>query len=543
MHGRNTFGSTVGSIAASLVIALAAVSCSSSDGASESVPPVAADAEPSTTEPEQTQPAQSDPAPEPEATDPVRDSTPESADTAPPETAPNPEPVEARIPSVEALGDLGAGTVAPLSSARIPDGYTETEFSFTGEAAGYEAVGLLGSDGVWRAEESGSVAPFASRMIVRAPSPEEFSGVVLVEWNNVTAGTDTTPDWGFLHEMIGREGHAYVAVSAQFVGVMGDDGSFLGDGVADVSGLPARDPVRYGDLVHPGDEFAFDIFSQAGAAIRHADMLDGLEPVNMIALGESQSAFFMAGYVNAIHPLVELYDGFLVHSRGGTAVRPDGQRGDGGPDFVNIRTDLDEPVLQYVTETDLFGLGFLPARQPDSDSVRTWEVAGTAHADAYSLFASGLERDAGAGTILGCETPINDGPQHETLSAAVFHLIGWVVDGVLPPVSPLLDVDGDALVRDELGIATGGVRTPVVDAPLRLLSGEPGPDGGACFLFGQSVPFDDGVIASLYGSLDDWVGAAQTAADFAVESGWLLAEDAATMLDEANAFAVSAGLR
>jgi len=40
------------------------------------------------------------------------------------------------------------------------------------------------------------------------------------------------------------------------------------------------------------------------------------------------------------------------------------------------------PVLQFLTETDLFGvLGFHRARQDDSDRLRTWEVAGTAHAD------------------------------------------------------------------------------------------------------------------------------------------------------------------
>ena len=37
----------------------------------------------------------------------------------------------------------------------------------------------------------------------------------------------------------------------------------------------------------------------------------------MIAVGESQSAFRLVTYVNAIHPLVHLYDGFLIHSRGG----------------------------------------------------------------------------------------------------------------------------------------------------------------------------------------------------------------------------------
>ncbi|MFT6291539.1 MAG: hypothetical protein ACJAR2_002143 [Ilumatobacter sp.] len=505
-----------------LVVALAVASCSSDQAPS------------SATQPRDVVEATTTQAPEPVATEPVAT---EPVVTDPVES----EPIELRVPAVEDLGDAGEGTITPLASARLPEGYTQNEFSFTGEAASYEALGTLGTEGAWDAEESGTVAPYTTRMIVRTPPPEQFSGVVLVEWNNVTAGTDTTPDWGWLHEMIGREGHAYVAVSAQFVGVMGDDDAFLEGGLADISGLPAQDPVRYGNLDHPGDAFAFDIFTEAGSAVFESGVLGGLEPTSVIALGESQSAAFMAGYINAIHPLVDLYDGFLVHSRGANGTPPDGQRREGGPEFTNIRTDVNVPVLQYVTETDVFGLGFLPARQPDSDSVRTWEVAGTSHADAYTLFASGLERDAAAGSILGCP-PVNDGPQHETLAAAVHHLISWVVDGTLPPESPLLDVDGEGFVRDDLGIVTGGIRTPVVDIPLRVLTGEPGSGEGACFLLGQTLPLGDGVLASLYGSLGEWTAAAQASADAAVKAGWLLPEDAASMLEEGNVLAVSLGL-
>lgn len=48
------------------------------------------------------------------------------------------------------------------------------------------------------------------------------------------------------------------------------------------------------------------------------------------------------------------------------------------------RDDSAFPVLTFQTETDVAGpLNYLPARQPDSTMFRLWEVAGTAHADAY----------------------------------------------------------------------------------------------------------------------------------------------------------------
>jgi Alpha/beta hydrolase domain len=515
-------------------LVFAVVSCSNDDASSpESSTSQAPSA--STGAPKEDVVRASEPDPEPEPT-----SAP-SPDTAPESSVPQaPEP--ARSPALRALSDEGEGTIEPLASAPLPNGYSESEYVISGDATSYEASGALGTDGVWDATESGTVAPYSTRIIARTPPADQFSGVVLVEWMNVTAGTDTTPDWGFLHEMIGREGHAYVAVSAQFVGVMGDDESFIDGDIVDTRGLAIKDPARYGGLDHPGDEYAYDIFTQAGVAVAQADVLGGLEAASVIALGESQSAFFMTTYVNAIHPLVDLYDGFLVHSRGASATNIDGSRSQGDAEAVDIRTDLNAPVLQYETETDIFELGFLSARQPDSDSVRTWEVAGTAHADAYTLFASGLPRDPASGSILGCSTPINDGPQHETLAAAVHHLVAWVVDGTPPPTSPLLDVDGESFVRDDLGIVTGGIRTPVVDAPLRVLSGEPGPDGGSCFLFGQTVVFDDGVVSSLYADLADWSTAAQASAQAAIEAGWLLPDDAATMIEEGAVLGASLGL-
>ena len=59
-----------------------------------------------------------------------------------------------------------------------------------------------------------------------------------------------------------------------------------------------------------------------------------------------------------------------------------------GPSPALIRTDLKVPVFQFETETDVLGVGspgFSVSRQPDTTLLRTWEVAGTAHADQYLL--------------------------------------------------------------------------------------------------------------------------------------------------------------
>jgi hypothetical protein len=421
-------------------------------------------------------------------------------------------------------------------------GYVENEYVVEGEATSYVAEGEQGGDGLWTVAED-ATAPYVTRVLVRHPEdPEAFDGTVFVEWLNVSAGIDADANFGLAHEEILREGSAWVGVSAQKAGIEG--GGALSIPGIELQGLKSWDPERYGDLSHPGDEFSYDIFSQAAQAVWRPgdiDVLDGLRPQHVIATGESQSAARMVTYVDAVQPVTEIFDGFLIHSRGGSAAPLGDASGAGvlgniGP--VQIRTDLEQPVLQFQTETDMFGvLGFHPARQDDSDTVRTWEVAGTAHADKATLdYRTGpgaADGVGGAGSTAGGDPgglsglcgSINEGPQSLVLRAAVHALRAWVVDGEAPPESPRFEVDGEALARDDRGIAVGGIRTAAVDAPVAVLSGESDADSIICVLFGSTTPFDAATLAELYPTHDDYVAAVTEATDAAVEAGFVLELD------------------
>ena len=441
--------------------------------------------------------------------------------------------------------DLGEGILLPLGAAPLPEGYIEEEYLVAGEAISYISEGPLTSDGFWTFTE-GKLASYKTRMILRYPPAERFSGVVVVEWFNVTAGVDNSIDWAYLAEEIGREGHAYIGVSAQLVGLMGRDSGRVPSGLIDTRGLPTRDPIRYGGLTHPGDAYSFDIFSQgalAGVAIL-ASPDYGIQAETIIGAGQSQSAAFLTSYLNAVHPIVDIFDGFLIHGRGDGAPNPTMQ-GDVATNVL-IRTDLNAPTLIYETETDLTVLEYANARQEDSDSIRTWEVAGTAHADTYSLtHPNQLPRQASLGSILGCPGLINDGPQHETLQAALHQLVTWVTDGVAPTTAPRIEVSEDdelEIIRDEMGIAVGGIRTPPVTAPLRILFGDPAVSEGFCFLFGQTFDIDQVTLLSMYESLDGYVADLEAAAIRSVENGWLLQVDADIMVKEETRRAITLGL-
>ena len=439
---------------------------------------------------------------------------------------------------------LGEGILQPLGDAALPEGFVEEEYLVTGEAISYVSEDLVGSDGFWTVEED-STAAYKTRMIFRYPPAELFSGVVIVEWFNVTAGVDNSIDWSYLSEEIGRSGHAYVGVSAQYVGVMGRDTGRIPQGLIDTRGLPVRDPARYGDLVHPGDAYSFDIFSQAAIASLTilASPEYGLPATSVIAAGQSQSAGFLTAYVNAVHPIVDIFHGFLIHGRGDGAPNPSVND---SLENVLIRTDVNVPVMIYETETDLTVLQYVNARQEDADNIRTWEVAGAAHADTYSItYPRGFPRQASIGAALGCDGLINDGPQHETLQAALHHLITWVTKDVLPPAAPRIEVSMEGepvIVRDEMGIAIGGVRTPPVDVPLRILVGDPGSSEGFCFLFGQTFDINLETLQGMYPTLNAYVEALEAAANESVASGWLLPKDAEIMIEEETRRAEKAGL-
>jgi hypothetical protein len=417
-------------------------------------------------------------------------------------------------------------------------GYAQSEFFISGRASSYAPAAPLGSDGRWQVAPA-TTAPYTTRIVVYRPAdPARFNGTVVVEWLNVSAGVDAAAEWLYSHNELIRDGFAYVGVSAQAAGV---------------AALKAADPVRYAALSHPGDSYSYDIFSQAGQAVRDeaATVLGGLRPRRVLAEGESQSATRFTTYIDAIQPLVHEYDGFLVHSwfAGSAALSQSPQANIPTPQLVYFRPDLGVPVLDVETETDLLELGYLAAQQADSRGFRLWELAGTSHADNYETnigagdngsgaeglaeLESMLHPPAGAAGVT-CATPINTGEEHYVLDAAQYWLNRWVRTGQTPPAPPLLKVNTSTspatFVTDANGNVEGGIRTPAVDVPVATLSGLGQSGSSFCFLFGTTVPFSAAKLAALYPTHLQFVlrWAADTIAD--VRAGFIRPADAPELI-------------
>lgn len=103
------------------------------------------------------------------------------------------------------------------------------------------------------------------------------------------------------------------------------------------------------------------------------------------------------------------------------------------------------------------------------------------------------------------------------------------------PLAERLSVDDaeTGFRYDDFGSLAGGVRTPYVDAPAAVLSGEGQAGSSFCFLFGTTELFDVARMAELYVDKAGYVDPVARSIDEAIASGFLLQADAQRILDAA----------
>lgn len=422
-------------------------------------------------------------------------------------------------------------------------GYVEEEFFLEGEATKYRLVGEMTRDGRWQAEPNG-IAPFRTRFVVYRPRDAEvFNGTVVVSWNNVTAGYDL---FGGESLEILEGGFAYVGVTAQRVGIIGLEPLR--------QGLASWDPERYGSLHHPGDDFSFDIFTQAAAAIGRdrdrssLDPMGGLDVRHLVAMGGSQSAGRLATYINAVHPITHAFDAYLptIWFGSGTplevgdvvvninAPQPAGMQRRLLRGAHQLRDDLDVPVM--VVNSELESIPCYDVRQPDTDRFRYWEAAGTCHVSAQSMATRVPKYERDFGSPLPVAPKMNRVPLMPLYDAALHHVQRWINDGTAPPVQPKIEFAGDPpeIVRDEHGIARGGIRLPQAEVPIARNSAIPLGTDIYSVLYGSCEPFEASKVAELYGDRATYLARFEEAARAAEKAGVLLARDVDALIEEAR---------
>lgn len=411
---------------------------------------------------------------------------------------------------------------------------------------------------------SGADAAYKTRiLVVRPQAAEDFSGTVVVEWDNVTAQAALNPLFMWDHPYLLREGHAFVSVSAQAVGVCCSPVSHN-----------LWDPVRYGDLSHPGDDYSFDIYAQVVEALRQdtassdtgLGVIGGLDVTNVIATGTSQSA-------GRLHTFLDRIQGIHADNIDGVLLDAGGSKTYSRPPVI--------PTVHFLSEDGL------SAAEPNVDGAslmgtdneyRLWEVPGASHADAefsryiedglyltHILEAPPLpwkqwdERrfsfrygDDGLSLRAGCQ-PLGFGdntyPRRYAARAAMDQLIRWTAgdDAVDAPAKPAKSegrsdnpkknqpaaeafvpsqpprVEYDAAgtpVRDGNRQIVGGVRLPQIDVPVADYLAT------TCGLFGHTIGYDPLTLASLYPNTETYVSQMHDAIGRALDAGTMLEPEA-----------------
>ena len=304
-------------------------------------------------------------------------------------------------PAAEISSELTGGKGVFVAEGTAPDldalGYVQHEYAAAGTATSYKIGGRAHTRRPLEVRARCARRAYRTRVVVRAPADAaKFSGTVVVEWLNVSGGVDADPEWTSLQEEIVRAGRRVGRRVGPAHRRRGRTGAVKVSGVAGAEdqgkGLKKIDPARYGSLVHPGDGYSFDIFTQVARALRTGGALGrpaaaatSSRRANRSRRSRSSSYYQRRAAAHArVRRLLRAQPrrgraparrarASTPTSRARSAVR----RRSSAP----IRTC---PVLDIQTETDVASiLNSYAARQPDNDHFRLWEVAGTAHADAH----------------------------------------------------------------------------------------------------------------------------------------------------------------
>ncbi|MBT9487919.1 MAG: hypothetical protein IV093_10460 [Rubrivivax sp.] len=440
-------------------------------------------------------------------------------------------------PPTAVLTAVNVPGTTPMSATAVDlaaAGYTAREFYAEGKANRYAGVGggslqtATVRDGGWA---------YRTRVMVRTPAPAKFNGTLVVEWTNVTVGADFEFANAEASAYLLREGYAVAVVSAQRVGV---------------ERLKTWSPTRYAGLsvdvtacgadgtsgttgtsLCTDDPLSFDIFTQITQALKQnaggsSAPMPGLVVEDVIAIGQSQSAFRLQSYYNGVQPLAGLINGFAYW------------------DMSNqLRSDQRVPAISVQSEA--FAV-LIPA-WTTSEFTRRWDVAGATHASLYgSQYIDAIvARDQ---SIIGPAGPISFTqwiePTCTTLppftkvdvglvfSNAIDSVRRWIRTGA--PAAPSINFERDpsgALVREADGKVRGGVRLAQFTAPT---AEQAAPNGTVfpCGISGWHRDYTPSELKVLYGDHGNYVAMVTHAMVQAATDGYILATDAVAAIRDAE---------
>jgi hypothetical protein len=409
--------------------------------------------------------------------------------------------------------------------------------------------------------------PYTTRIIVKRPANvEDFSGTLVIEWWNSTAGFDTAPVWDPMAEFAAREGWIYVGVTNSTTSIGFLKAGCLLFGLVEVADCQ----TRYAALDMSANGLAYDIVSQIANLLKNpADPQNplpaGYTVERLYHAGQSQQGGSMVTYATNFHFAAN--DGYFVQAAGtarplnfgpdcaevGAPAYPDCTPRLTGTDSL-VATDLPVPVVRTLTETDVGRALTDGLRQTDTPTFRYYEIAGASHVTTHK----GIEVIPGLLLEDFCLNEMNTLADGQVLGsfpqrAMWKNLDDFVRSGTPMPAGLVLDSSGGVISRNFFGNALGGVRTTDMEAFIASY----GPNNTfdpslppelhdiaqlACYLSGSTFRQSPATIAVLYGNHQGYVQAVTQAADALVAQRFLLPADRDLLIVRAMLSDVGCGI-
>lgn len=390
-------------------------------------------------------------------------------------------------------------TVGDMDAMSKAYGYDEKELFFSG------------TTNVYGLSEEGENIPvitatgdYTNRILVRYPQDAaKFSGRVYVEILNASSGVDLEDVFRHSFEHHFSSGDIYVGVTSK-----NDCGE----------ALIAFDPERYADIdwrINDEDPASgqqgmfWDMLSQLGVLLKtnpQAVFGDELgakvdEFGKIYLMGKSQSGICLNNYLTVFYPYInnaldgkDIWDGYFnvvgpnvgaVYDFG-TFKYYSGGLSQGVMPVDKGWTQTEEPYIVVVGESEASAKTYhedcsLAYDRTGDHSEEDWkfrlyEVAGAPHSDPTEMILTNNFEIAAAKAKGTSRDPKNYKENHvETdlhldlfVCAAMVNLDNWVRSGVVPPPADTMWIEFTETqsVKDEWGNTLGGLRSPLLDAPL-----------------------------------------------------------------------------
>lgn len=430
-------------------------------------------------------------------------------------------------------------------------GYVEEEYFLSGNAHVYE-----GYDSLKIKHEN---IPYKTRILVRKPSSNKFSGRVFVDIYNASNGYDIEDVWRRSYQYYLENGHIYIGITSKPINVLSlknfDYNRYHTLNWAAKESAPMPSTIDLSMSI-PGTEegLVWDMISQLGTLVRsgQAPFLKGYQVENVYLTGQSQSGMYLNTYVYFFHNyLTSIFDGYL-NVVGAGVMRDLNQYESEGAQFSArkqlVPKDLQTPFMLLSSHGDInlfasFGdrSDVLKALKESDGKIRHYELTSSPHTDPASPLIpdnSEIIKTKNLPKILDFEYDyeVNSMQLAYYVNSVSEYLHNWAVKGIEPPSSLEIDRDEEGLaIKDEHGNGVGGLRSPYIDVPVATYHpnalANPSQINQAVGNVNGSMDYFDSIkLRTLYNDEKKYLEQFEASVKAQVETGWLLESDAKCML-------------